>query len=129
MLVLYARRKLMQDPRTRRKWRPLFGQYADMSEYELRDHVMLHTTWARYMRLEFAEVEHIFLNIMAAYLKRKIVLLPFFQKDSYFRDGDVPIPTDSSTKTFQPQYKDTYYIFGERCALLSLYVSAVNLNQ
>lgn len=126
-LIVYARHKLRTDPTTMDTWRSFFAQYADMSENELRSHVMSTTNWSKYGgRVKFMEVENTFLNIMAACLKRRVVLQPLFRKDIIYYGSKVDDPAiaqDFSPWIFQRQYKDTYHIFCERRAKLSYYVS------
>ena len=139
-LICYARHKMIQDPLTR----PYFEWCKDMDDSTLSVLIMLDKMWGEHDTKEFIEMENWILDVMACFLKRKIVLKPLFQKSPMRR-----VPEASATHVSEPKvyYRGrlvydfrgadkndpgafyTYYIFGLRTDLTSFYVSAVNMRK
>ena len=67
---------MIQDPLTR----PYFEWCKDMDDSTLSVLIMLDKMWGEHDTKEFIELENWILDVMACFLKRKIVLKPLFQK-------------------------------------------------
>ena len=118
-LVNYARHKLKEDPETKDGICTYFDGFDD---FQLSAILTLENMWATHSREEFINTENIALDILALFLKRKIVLKPIFRK------SPTSLPEESQTTVFQEQFEDTYYIFCVRAHLQSFYVPAVFMN-
>ena len=139
-LICYARHNLDQNPTTRHVCRA----FKDYDDTELAHLVMYDKMWAKHDMEEFIRMENWVLDVMAIFLKRKIVLKPLFQKSPSKR-----VPEGSKTHVSEGyiekwvtvggkrcldlrelrEVPDTYYIFGLRTHLSSFYVSAVDMRQ
>ena len=139
-LITYARDKMKQDPLTR----PYFEWCEDWDDFKLSALVMLDKMWAMHDSKQFIEMENWILDVMACFLKRKIVLKPLFQKSPLRSVPEGSVTHVSEPKVYyrgrlvydfrgadinDPGTFDTYYIFGLRTDLMSFYVSAVNMRK
>ena len=113
-----ARKILKENPQTK----DVCAYFEHLSDSTLGGLVGLANMWEMHDTQTFIDMEDAILNIMACFLKRKIIFTPLF--DSAKWDVAAAIP-----KVFQEQFNDTYHIFGIRANLLSLYVSTIPVVQ
>ena len=112
----YARHKLNEDPETKH----ICKSFNHWSVEEVCKIVMHDESWKKYNTTlkQFLETEEWILDVLALFLRRRIILKPIFSK------SPKTLPKASQTLIYQDQFKETYYIYGLRVGLMSFYVSA-----
>ena len=117
-LICHARKKLSENPRTRQVC-AYFDGFDDKKLFEL---VMFEQMWTRHSLEEFIDVEDRIMDLMACFLQRKIIFIPLFKSARTLPQAVIP-------KVFQSHFSEAYYIYGARCGLTSMYISAIPCNQ